>query len=167
MATYGNTCDPGSLPLFLDLLGPNPALARPALSVLQALLREVPDAHEGDPGSTMDACVAQWQAACAKHERIIVLDNAADEGQIRPVLAGGSVRVVVTSRRSLAGLEDVERIHRIGQPLRDEIEHTRGRLVEFRAAVGIAAHSFDEAGELEHRQRRLQHSRAHFLPTRA
>jgi AAA ATPase domain len=113
--------DPGSLPLFLDLLGPNPALARPALSVLQALLREVPDAHEGDPGSTMDACVAQWQAACAKHERIIVLDNAADEGQIRPVLAGGSVRVVVTSRRSLAGLEDVERIHLDPLPSPDSI----------------------------------------------
>jgi len=103
--------EPGSLPLFLDLLGPNPALARPPLSVLQALLREVPDAQDGDPPSTMDACVAQWQVACAQRDRIIVLDNAAEEAQIRPVLAGGSVRVVVTSRRSLAGLEDVERIH--------------------------------------------------------
>jgi transcriptional regulator with XRE-family HTH domain len=113
--------EPGSLPLFLDLLGPNPALARPALSVLQALLREVADGQDGDPPSTMDACVARWQAACARHDRLIVLDNAAEEAQIRPVLAGGSVRVVVTSRRSLAGLEDVERIHLDPLPSADSI----------------------------------------------
>jgi transcriptional regulator with XRE-family HTH domain len=113
--------EPGSLPLFLDLLGPNPALARPALSVLQALLREVADGEDGDPPSTMDACVARWQGACARHDRLIVLDNAAEEAQIRPVLAGGSVRVVVTSRRSLAGLEDVERIHLDPLPSADSI----------------------------------------------
>src|ERR1700722_2062100 len=113
--------DPGSLPLFLDLLGPNPALARPALSVLQALLREVFEAQDGDPPSTMDAAVAQWQAVCAKRDRIIVLDNAAEEAQIRSVLAGGNVRLVVTSRRSLAGLEDVERIHLDPLPSPDSI----------------------------------------------
>jgi hypothetical protein len=113
--------EPGALPLFLDLLGPNPALARPALSVLQALLREVPDAQDGDPPSTMDACITKWQAVCAKRDRIIVLDNAAEEAQIRPVLAGGSVRVVITSRRSLAGLENVERIHLDPLPAPDSI----------------------------------------------
>jgi transcriptional regulator with XRE-family HTH domain len=113
--------EPGSLPLFLDLLGPNPALARPPLSVLQALLREVVDPQDGDPPSTLDACVAKWQEMCARRDRIIVLDNAAEEAQIRPVLAGGSVRVVVTSRRSLAGLEDVERIHLDPLPSPDSI----------------------------------------------
>src|SRR3984957_9449470 len=113
--------EPGAIPLFLALLGPNPALARPPLSVLQALLREVLDAQDGDPPSTMDACVAQWQAACAERDRIIVLDNAAEEAQIRPVLAGGSVRVVITSRRSLAGLEDVEPIHLDPLPSLDSI----------------------------------------------
>jgi Cdc6-like AAA superfamily ATPase len=87
--------EPGSLPLFLDLLGPNPALARPALSVVQGLLREVFDPQDGDPPSTLDACVAKWQEMCARRDRIIVLDNAAEEAQIRPVLAGGSVRVVI------------------------------------------------------------------------
>jgi AAA ATPase domain len=113
--------EPGSLPLFLDLLGPNPALARPALSVVQALLREVFDPQDGDPPSTLDACVAKWQEMCARRDRIIVLDNAAEEAQIRPVLAGGPVRVVVTSRRSLAGLEDVERIHLDPLPSPDSI----------------------------------------------
>ena len=113
--------EPGSLPLFLDLLGPNPALARPALSVVQALLREVFDPQDGDPPSTLDACVAKWQEMCARRDRIIVLDNAAEEAQVRPVLAGGSVRVVITSRRSLAGLEDVERIHLDPLPSPDSI----------------------------------------------
>jgi transcriptional regulator with XRE-family HTH domain len=113
--------EPGSLPLFLDLLGPNPALARPALSVLQALLREVVDPQDGDPPSTLDACVARWQEMCARRDRLIVLDNAAEEAQIRPVLAGGGVRVVVTSRRSLAGLEDVDRIHLDPLPAPDSI----------------------------------------------
>lgn len=103
--------EPGSYPLFLDLLGPNPALSRPPLSVLQALLREVLPPQDGDPPSTMDECIARWQEMCDRQSRIIVLDNAAEEAQIRPVLAGGDVRVVITSRRSLAGLEDVERIH--------------------------------------------------------
>src|SRR6201996_3101461 len=113
--------EPGSLPLFLDLLGPNPALARPPLSVVQALLREVLDPQDGDPPSTLDACVAKWQEMCARRGRVIVLDNAAEEAQIRPVLAGGSVRVVITSRRSLAGLEDVERIHLDPLPSSDSI----------------------------------------------
>jgi transcriptional regulator with XRE-family HTH domain len=117
--------EPGSLPLFLDLLGPNPALARPALSVVQGLLREVFDPHDGDPPSTLDACVAKWQEMCARLDRIIVLDNAAEEAQIRPVLAGGSVRVVITSRRSLAGLEDVERIHLDPLPSPDSIRLLR------------------------------------------
>jgi transcriptional regulator with XRE-family HTH domain len=118
--------EPGSLPLFLDLLGPNPALARPPLSVLQALLREVLDPRDGDPPSTLDACVAKWQETCARRDRIIVLDNAAEEAQIRPVLAGGSVRVVITSRRSLAGLEDVERIHLDPLPSPDSIRLLHG-----------------------------------------
>jgi transcriptional regulator with XRE-family HTH domain len=117
--------EPGSLPLFLDLLGPNPALARPALSVMQALLREVSDPQDGDPASTLDACVAKWQEMCARRDRIIVLDNAAEEVQVRPVLAGGSVRVVITSRRSLAGLEDVERVHLDPLPSPDSIRLLR------------------------------------------
>jgi hypothetical protein len=63
--------------------------------VVQGLLREVFDPQDGDPPSTLDACVAKWQEMCARRDRIIVLDNAAEEAQIRPVLAGGSVRVVI------------------------------------------------------------------------
>jgi tetratricopeptide (TPR) repeat protein/transcriptional regulator with XRE-family HTH domain len=42
---------------------------------------------------------------------LIVLDNAANEPQVRPLLPAGSASmVVITSRRPLAGLEDVHRL---------------------------------------------------------
>lgn len=42
---------------------------------------------------------------------LIVLDNAANELQVRPLLPAGSASmVVITSRRPLAGLEDVHRL---------------------------------------------------------
>jgi transcriptional regulator with XRE-family HTH domain len=113
--------EPGDVPLFLDLLGPNPALARPPLSVLQALLREAFDPEDGDPPSTMGPCIVKWQEVCARRSRIIVLDNAAEEAQIRPVLAGGNLRVIITARRSLAGLENVERIHLDPLPAEESI----------------------------------------------
>jgi transcriptional regulator with XRE-family HTH domain/tetratricopeptide (TPR) repeat protein len=117
--------DPNSIPLFLDLLGPNPAMARPPLSVIQALLREVSAPGDDDPPASLEAAVVRWQEACAAKQRTIVLDNAAEEAQIRPVLAGGNVRVVVTSRRSLAGLQGVERVHLDPLPSRDSMSLLR------------------------------------------
>jgi transcriptional regulator with XRE-family HTH domain len=48
-----------------------------------------------------------------RHRRaLIVLDNAADEAQVRPLLPGGGPALtVITSRRLLAGLEGVHRHH--------------------------------------------------------
>lgn len=114
--------EPGSLPLYLDLLGPNPALARQPLAIVQGLLRQLPGSRNEDQPMELDACVAKWRAACESHQFTVVLDNAAEEAQVRPVLAGGNLRVVITCRRSLAGIEDVLRIHLDALPSGESIE---------------------------------------------
>ncbi|MFJ8545943.1 ATP-binding protein [Streptomyces sp. NPDC093586] len=51
------------------------------------------------------------RALLGERRCLVVLDNARDEGQVRPLLpAGGRSLVVVTSRRPLTGLEDVDRL---------------------------------------------------------
>ncbi|WP_283133023.1 XRE family transcriptional regulator [Rhizohabitans arisaemae] len=61
-----------------------------------------------------------YRSLMSGRRALLVLDNAADESQIRPLLpGGGSCLVVVTSRRSLAGLEAVHRL-RLEAMLRDE-----------------------------------------------
>ncbi|MEU2307289.1 helix-turn-helix domain-containing protein [Streptomyces misionensis] len=55
--------------------------------------------------------LARYHARAARLRAVLILDNAADEAQVRPLLPReGGVLVVVTSRRTLAGLEGVCRV---------------------------------------------------------
>jgi DNA-binding SARP family transcriptional activator/tetratricopeptide (TPR) repeat protein len=92
--------------LFLDLHGHTsgqPPVAPPA--ALDTLLRAlgVPaDRIPHDP----DARAALWRAELAGRSALIVLDNAADAAQVRPLLPGSAgTLVLITSRRRLVDLE--------------------------------------------------------------
>lgn len=89
-----------------------------ALQVMTAMLRQLPGAEQKPPADLGEAR-ARWRAAVDIAPVTVLLDNVANEAQIRPILSicAGDV-VVVTSRRSLAGLEGVRRL-RLG-PLRRE-----------------------------------------------
>ncbi|MES5823219.1 helix-turn-helix domain-containing protein [Streptomyces sp. RG80] len=85
----------------------SPLPAAEALVLLLTALGHPPDRIPVDPV----AREAVYRAALAGRRALVVLDDAADESQARPLLpdAEGSF-VLVTSRRPLAGLEGVRRI---------------------------------------------------------
>ncbi|MET9494288.1 helix-turn-helix domain-containing protein [Streptomyces sp. NPDC006552] len=96
--------------LVLDLRGlddepPDPAeLMHTVLRALQVPDRDLAQAGpQGHP--------ALYRQLLADHRVLLVLDNARDEAQVRPLLPGaGAAMVVVTSRRMLTGLESVHRL---------------------------------------------------------
>ncbi|MET0955781.1 MAG: helix-turn-helix domain-containing protein [Cryobacterium sp.] len=95
--------------LYVDLDGFSTSPLTP-LQVLRALLRQIPGLAAKLPTS-LDAAARLWQSATADSPPAVLLDNAANESQIRPVLSlDRRAVVVITSRRSLAGLEGVRRL---------------------------------------------------------
>ncbi|MDP4509276.1 helix-turn-helix domain-containing protein [Nonomuraea turcica] len=94
---------------YVDLRGID-AEPMPAAEALRRLLR----ALGLDPRAIAEEeqeRASQLRAILAERRCLLVLDNAADEAQVRPLLPGaGAGMVVVTSRRTLGGLEGVTRI---------------------------------------------------------
>jgi tetratricopeptide (TPR) repeat protein len=92
--------------LFVNLRGfdPEQPPASP-LSVLGAFLRQlgVPDQHIP---ANIDERAVMFRDRLAGKRALIVLDNAADDGQVRDLIPGDpGCLVLITSRRSLAGLD--------------------------------------------------------------
>jgi transcriptional regulator with XRE-family HTH domain len=137
---------PSRRTLFVDLggLSPEPLTA---LEVLRALLQQVPHIGEGAP-ITLDDAVRRWRLETETSVYLVLLDNAAHESQIRPVLALDSrSQVLVTSRRNLAGLEGVRRV-RLGPLIEKDAVLMLGRLIpqsqwltgELRELAGLCEH---------------------------
>jgi tetratricopeptide (TPR) repeat protein/transcriptional regulator with XRE-family HTH domain len=94
---------------FVDLFGmsPRPLGAEEALGLL---LRAWGVSDQQLPGDVTERA-SVYRSLLRDKRALVVLDNAASEEQIRPLLPGdGTGRVLVTSRRLLAGLSGVRRL---------------------------------------------------------
>ena len=62
-------------------------------------------------GLNSEGRLARYYALAAELQALVILDNAASEAQVRPLLPrSGQLLTVVTSRHTLAGLEGVQRV---------------------------------------------------------
>ncbi|NRQ33793.1 helix-turn-helix domain-containing protein [Nonomuraea sp. NN258] len=94
---------------FLDLFGMS-AQPLPADEALGLLLRALGSTDQQIPGD-VGGRASLYRSLLRDRRVLIVLDNAASEEQVRPLLPGdGTGRALVTSRRLLAGLEGVRRL---------------------------------------------------------
>ncbi|MER5643423.1 helix-turn-helix domain-containing protein [Streptosporangium sp. NPDC002524] len=117
---------PGGV-FFLDLFGMS---ARPLAvgEALGTLLRALGVADQQIPGDVAGRA-SLYRSLLRERRVLIVLDNAASEEQVRPLLPGGGAgRALVTSRRLLAGLEGVRRLGLGPLPLLEATELLGGIL---------------------------------------
>jgi len=96
--------------LFVDLHGYSGRSPTDPADALETLLRGL-----GVPGPqippALDARIALYRTITARRQVLIVLDNARDEAQVRPLLPGrATCLVLVTSRRRMAGLDDADHL---------------------------------------------------------
>ncbi|MDF5759181.1 tetratricopeptide repeat protein [Spongiactinospora sp. TRM90649] len=78
-----------------------------AADALATLLRTAGVGAESIP-PTVEEAAALWRGVLAERRMVVVLDDAADGAQVRPLLPGTSgCRVMITSRRRLTDLDDV------------------------------------------------------------
>ncbi|GAA1277809.1 hypothetical protein Psi02_79940 [Planotetraspora silvatica] len=124
--------------LFLDLFGmsPQPLAVGEALALL---LRALGAADQQIPSDTSGRA-SLYRSMLRDRRVLVVLDNAASEEQVRPLLpGGGGGRALITSRRLLAGLEGVRRLSLGPLPLLEATELLTGILGERSASDGEPA----------------------------
>ncbi|MFD8913912.1 ATP-binding protein [Streptomyces sp. NPDC059575] len=110
----------------VDLRGTDAEPAEPR-EVLRRLLRALGVAESAIP-QDVESRAGLLRAAVEDRRVLFVLDNAADEGQVRPLLpAVGPALTVVTSRNALTGLEGVHRVE-LGVLRREESVALLGRV---------------------------------------
>ncbi|MFI7696964.1 helix-turn-helix domain-containing protein [Nonomuraea sp. NPDC049655] len=124
--------------LFLDLFGMS-AQPLAAVDALAMLLRALGVAEQRMPAD-LDGRSSLLRSLLAERRVLLVLDNAASEEQVRPLLPGGGpARALVTSRRLLAGLEGGRRLSLRPLPLPEATELLAAIVSERAADDGPAA----------------------------
>jgi DNA-binding SARP family transcriptional activator/tetratricopeptide (TPR) repeat protein len=90
--------------LYLNLRGPEPGFVLRPLDALARLLRAL-DVPERTIPAEVDAAAALYRSVLADRRVLVLLDNARDAGQVRPLLpAGPGSLALITSRQRLSGL---------------------------------------------------------------
>jgi len=111
--------------LYLDLRGFGPGEPTAPAQALETLLHGLGVPGEHVPAD-LDACGALLRTVMADRRVLMVLDNARDAEQARPLLPGGrSTLVIVTSRSQMRGLTAREGARRIAVdtlPLEDAVD---------------------------------------------
>jgi tetratricopeptide (TPR) repeat protein/transcriptional regulator with XRE-family HTH domain len=106
---------------FLDLRGMDDSPLSPG-SALSVLLRAFGVADDRIPHDEKERA-GYYRSVLGRRRSLVVLDNAAGESQVRPLLpGGGNSLVLITSRRSLAGLEDVRQLPLTEMPPDDAVQ---------------------------------------------
>ncbi|GAA3072843.1 helix-turn-helix domain-containing protein [Streptosporangium carneum] len=117
---------------FLDLFGMS-SEPLPVDEALGRLLRALGMADQQIPADVA-ARASMYRSVLRERRVLVVLDNAASEEQVRPLLPDGAGRALVTSRRLLAGLEGVRRLSLGPLPLMEAAELLAGILKDRGAA---------------------------------
>ncbi|MFD3565882.1 ATP-binding protein [Streptomyces sp. NPDC058667] len=111
----------------VDLRGMDPR-PTPPRDACARLLQALGVAAGAVPAGTDDRC-GLLRSVLRDRRALILLDNAADEAQVRPLLPGhGPSLTLVTSRNSLAGLESVHRAD-LALLRREEAVELLGRII--------------------------------------
>ncbi|WP_169799940.1 helix-turn-helix domain-containing protein [Herbiconiux solani] len=95
--------------VFVDLAGQGRPPLTP-LEVVRSVLRQT-DEDLADPPASLIEAVTRWEEVAGSRLPTVLLDNVANEDQVRPVLAA-LVRgpLILTSRRTIAGLTATGRL---------------------------------------------------------
>ncbi|WP_318306684.1 AfsR/SARP family transcriptional regulator [Amycolatopsis solani] len=130
----------GDAQLFIDLhghtSGQEPVTPAAALDTLLRALGVAAEKIPLDP----EARAALWRAELAGRSMLVVLDNAADAAQVRPLLPGSArTLLLITSRRRLIGLEAAHTLSLDVLPEATAVELFAGVVADDRPAAEAAA----------------------------
>jgi transcriptional regulator with XRE-family HTH domain len=137
--------------LYLDLRGYDPEPPMPGAQALAVALRTLEPGIDVPP--EMDARLARYRSLLAGRRLLVVLDNAASGGHVRPLLPGDpSCATIVTSRDDLSGLvarDGARRVEVQPLPLTDALALLRSLLgVQRLAAEPTATRLAELCGRL-------------------